>query len=445
MNTDILVIGGSAAGIVAAATAKKHYPGKKIILVRKEEKVLIPCGIPYTMSMLNGLEYNLIPDAAVTGKGIGLIIDEVVGIDRTSKCVDLGSGDQLGYEKLVLATGSNPLVTPITGVSLNGVFTIIKDFDTISAIKGRLEQSQNLVIVGGGFIGIEFADECRKRGDIRVSIVEMLDHVLALACDEEIYDMVELKLKDKGVDLFTSSKVVEIIGMQKVEAVRLDNGRVLDADMVILAGGVIPNVDLARDAGIDHDERNGVKVDEFMRTSDPDIFACGDCVEKPSFFGQAFEAARLASIATNEGRVVGANLYELRRTKQGSINIFSTVVDDLVLGMAGLTSEQAKAAGIAVVIGRAEGMDRHPGKMPGASNMLVSLVFRKYDGMLIGAQIYGGVSVGELINVLGLAMQNRMTAENLAIMQVGTHPALTASPVVYQLTNAAEDAISKLH
>jgi len=203
---------------------------------------------------------------------------------------------------------------------------------------------------------------------------------------------------------------------------------------------------LAEKIGLELGFRKGIKVDRFMRTyTDSNIFACGDCVDKPSFFGENFEGARLASIASTEGRVAGANLYELRRKKQGSIGIFATIVDNTALGVAGLTIGQAEEEGIKVVTGLSESVNRHPACMPGAEQIGVILVFNAYNGVLIGAQAYGGCSVGEFINILGLAIEKKMTAEDLATFQVGTHPALTASPVAYQITNAAEDAVSKLY
>lgn len=444
MKKDVLVIGGSAAGIMAAVTAKKHYPEKDIALVRKEEKVLIPCGIPYTMATVEGPEKNLIPDAAVTGKNIELLIDEVIDIDRENKKVNLKSGEDISYEKLVMATGSKPFIPSIKGAQLDDVYTVKKDFQLLKEIKERLDRSRNLVIIGGGFIGIEFADECRKNRNINVTVVEIMDHVLSLVCDEEFCLKAENKLKENGVNIYTGTKVIEITGKEKVEGVKLSNGEELPADLVILATGVSPNIDLAKKAGLEYDPKNGILVDEFMRTSDLNIFACGDCVVKPSFFGQNFAAGRLASIATNEGRVAGANLFELRREKQASIGIFATIVDDLAIGVAGITKKQAEDAGIKVVTGKAEAVNRHPGGMPGAVKLGVSLVFKAYDGTIIGAQVYGGDSAGEFINILGLAIAKEMTAEDLATLQVGTHPALTASPIAYQLINAAEDAIARL-
>jgi NADPH-dependent 2,4-dienoyl-CoA reductase/sulfur reductase-like enzyme len=445
MNTDVLIIGGSAAGLMAGITARKHYPDKKITLIRKEEKVLIPCGIPYTLHTVDGPENNIIADQAVVGNGIELLINEVVKIDRDNKKVILKDGDEIKYEKLVLGVGSKPLVLPIEGTDLKNVYTVEKDFNLLKEMKKKIGEKQEIVIIGGGFIGVEFADEIRKNPNTNVTIIEILDNVLSLVCDDDLCLKAEEKLKENGVNLLTNSKVVKLKGDPEVENVVLENGREIKADMVIIATGVVPNTKLAEDAKIIFDKRQGIIVDEYMRTNDPDIFACGDCVEKPSYFGENFKAAWLASIATNEGRVVGANLYKLRRKKQKSIGIFSTIVDDMALGVAGLTKKQAEEAGIEVVVGHAEAVNRHPGTMPGAQILGATLIFQKYDGKLIGAQVYGADSAGEFLNILGLAIEKQMTAEDLATLQVGTHPALTASPVPYQLINAAEDAATKLN
>lgn len=445
METDVLIIGGSAAGLMAGITARKHYPEKKVTIVRKEDKVLIPCGIPYTLHTVDGPENNIIPDEAATGKDIDLIINEVVEIDRENKNVKLKDGELIGYEKLVLGVGSSPFLPPIKGANLENVYTVEKDFELLKELRNKVKENKEIVIIGGGFIGVEFADELRKNENTNVTIIEILDNVLSLVCDDLLCKKAENKLKENGVNVLTGSKVVEITGDKNAEKVKLKSGKEIPADVVIIATGVEPNTQLASEAGLDSDREKGILVDEYMRTSDPEIFACGDCVEKPSFFGENFQAAWLASIATNEGRVVGANLYNLRRKKQKSIGIFSTIVDDMALGVAGLTKKQAENAGIEVVEGHAEAVNRHPGSMPGGQLLGVSLIFQKYDGIIIGAQVYGGDSAGEFLNILGLAIEKQMTAEDLATLQVGTHPALTASPVPYQLINAAEDAVIKLN
>ena len=184
-QADIVVIGGSAAGIAAAITARRHYPEKSIILIRKEEKVLIPCGIPYIFGTLGKPENNLIPDGVLQNNNIELIISEAVELhakelNPKEKKVVLANGDSVLYDKLIIATGSSPAVLPIPGFDKQNVFTIKKDVKHLQTLLDTLENVKDLVILGCGFIGVEFADECKKNRDINVTIVEMLDQCLQI-------------------------------------------------------------------------------------------------------------------------------------------------------------------------------------------------------------------------------------------------------------------------
>jgi pyruvate/2-oxoglutarate dehydrogenase complex dihydrolipoamide dehydrogenase (E3) component len=178
-----------------------------------------------------------------------------------------------------------------------------------------------------------------------------------------------------------------------------------------------------------------------MQTSDSDIFACGDCAEKVSFFDGQPSSLKLASISTMEARMAGANLFSLRRVNDGVIGVFSTILGGNVFAAAGLTLSQAEALGYSVIVGEAESINRHPGTMPGGANLKVRLLFEAGRYVLIGGQVTGATSGGELINVISACINQRMTADDVVTFQTGTHPALTASPVAYQLVNAAENAI----
>ena len=181
-----------------------------------------------------------------------------------------------------------------------------------------------------------------------------------------------------------------------------------------------------------------------MKTSDNDIFACGDCTSKQSFFtGQSLDL-KLASIATLEARIAGANLFGTRRENPGVVGAWSTVANGLALGGVGLSEKSARELGYEVVAGQSEAPNRHPGGMPGSVKLKVKLVFNKKTQELIGGQIRGGDSVGELTNVICARIQKKMTADDIATFQFGTHPALTASPIAYQLVNAAEMAIQQM-
>jgi len=443
-KTDILVVGGSAAGITAAITARRQYPEKKITLVRKEEKALIPCGIPYIFGTIGSPEKDVIPDMVLSQNNVDLVVDEVVSIDKTAKVVTTADGQTIGYEKMVLATGSSPFVPPLSGLELDNVFTVKKDMDYLQKFAEVLSKAQDVVIIGGGFIGLEFADECKKRGIANIAVVELLPYCLLLACDEEICIRVEKKLAERGIKILTNKKAKAILGAGKVESVELGDGEKIKADVVILSIGVVPNIKLAEETGLKTDKRQGILVDELMHSSDENIFAVGDCASKKSWFTGIPSNLRLASIATTEARVAGANLFSIKRRNRGSLGIFSTVIGDLAIGAAGLTERQAIESGFEIVIGEAVAPDKHPGCIPGAKNLGVKLIFKKDTGLLIGGQVYGGISTGEITNFIGSMIQHRMRADEIATFQIGTHPMVTASPVAYQVTNAAEIALKKM-
>jgi NADPH-dependent 2,4-dienoyl-CoA reductase/sulfur reductase-like enzyme len=450
-QADVVVIGGSAAGIPAAITARRHYPEKSIILIRKEKQVLIPCGIPYIFGTLGKPENNLIPDSVLQNNNIELITDEAKELqakelDPKEKKVVLASGESVLYDKLILATGSSPSVLPISGFDKKNVYTIKKDVQYLQNLLNALKNVKNLVILGCGFIGVEFADECKKNRDINVTIVETLDQCLqivfgegACKCCQEIEDY----LAQKGITIITGTSIAEILGDESITAVRLSNGKEIQADALIVGVGVSPNVDLAQKAGLAVDKW-GIVVDTTMRTSDPNIFACGDCASKFSFFTGKPSSLRLASIATTEARIAGANLYEISRKNPGVIGVFSTALGNLTVAIAGMSEKGAKQCGFEVVTGEAEAPDRHPAGMPGASKMWVKLVFNKVNGELIGGAVKGGPSAGELINTISACIQNRMRANDIAIFQTGTHPAVTASPIVYPLVTVAEMALKSM-
>jgi len=444
-STDILIVGGSAAGLTAAISARRFNPEAKITLVRKEKKVLIPCGIPYIFGTLDSPEDDMIPDEVLTKHNIDLIVDEATSINKGAKTLTTAGGDMINYERMILATGSYPLVPPLPGVELRNVFSAKKDIDYLTKLKQVLHQANDLVIVGGGFIGLEFADECRKIDNLNsVSIVEILPHCLLLACDSEVCMQVEEELKKAKVSLFNDRRAKAILGNEKVEHVELENGQKLKADVVILGIGVRPNIDLAKNAGLKVDDRTGIWVDSWMRTSDHNIFAAGDCTQKTCFLTKGECVLRLASIATMEARVAGANLSSLRQRAASPIGVFGTVIGDLSVGSAGFTERQADKEGIEVIVGKATAADKHPGTLPGAQQLTVKLVFMKDSRKLIGGQIYGSDKAGYVANCIGSLIQQGLRADELVTFQVGTHPKLTPSPIAHQIENAAEIALAKL-
>ncbi|MFC1462640.1 FAD-dependent oxidoreductase [Verrucomicrobiota bacterium] len=442
-KADIVIVGGSAAGITAGITARRHYPGKSILLVRKEKLVPIPCGIPYIFGTVGSPEKNLIPDLVLEKNDIDLLIAEALCLDLNSKTLKT-SAEDIEYERLVIATGSSPVIPAISGIDMDGVFSILKDTDHLSCLQERVKNAEHVVIIGGGFIGIEFADEIKKSGTPNVTVVEIAPHCLSLAYDDDFCIEMEKHLSSRGIDILAGSKVASIEGYGSVKTVVLSDGKSIPADLVILGIGATANAELGKLAGLDVTEVGAIAVDRNMKTSDDSVFACGDCAQKVSFFGGKPSPLKLASIATVEARIAGANLFEIKRESIGTVGVWSTAVGDLAMGTAGLTATAAEKAGYAVVTATVECPNRHPGGMPGTQATRMKLLFEKSSGVILGGQVMGDVAVGEVINTLSACIQKKMTAEDMAMFQTGTHPALTASPIAYPLVNAAELAIAQM-
>ncbi len=439
-STDVLVIGGSAAGIVAATTAKSNYPQKNVLLIRKEKQVLVPCGIPYIFGSLDGVEKNIIPDVVLSKAGVDLIIGEAVEINQREKTCLIQDGTTIRFEKLVLATGSTPSVPKwLKGAGLDNVFMIPKDKEYISEVLNKVKGLKKIITVGAGFIGVEISDELNKQGK-DVTLVEILPNILGLAFDKEVAAMAEVLLQERGVHLKTSSGVKEITGKDKVSGILLDNSETIEADAVILAMGYTPNIILAEKSGLNITGKGFIAVDEYMRTENPDIFAVGDCAEKRDFITRKHSGVMLASTACAEARVAGMNLYKLStlKTLSGTIAIFSTAIGETGFGAAGLTEEAARKEGFDIVTGSFEGVDRHPGTLPETHKQLIKLIVARESGVVLGGEVVGGLSVGELTNLIGIIIQNRMSVTSILTAQIGTHPLLTAPPTAYPLIKAAE-------
>ena len=448
IKTDILIIGGGPAGVVSAITAKKHYPQKKITLIRKEAKAVIPCGIPYIFHRLDSVDKNVMSDQPLIDNEIELVIGNATEIDSKTKEVALENKDVYNYEKLILALGSSSQPISIPGIEKENVWLVLKDYEYLKKFREAVLQSKNVVIIGGGFIGVEFAEELSNIKKLNVSIVEKTEHCLITNFDQEFAEMAEEKLKNKGVNILTEKSVREIGGNEKVEYVELDNGEKLPADLVILSIGAKPNLELAQKTGIIIEEKGGILVDEYLKTSISDIFAIGDCVQTRDFITNKNIPIMLASTATNEARIVANNLYQIELIKgnKGTIGVFSTMVDGLALGVAGLTESKAKEQGFDYIIGEAEAMNCHPASLPGAEKIKVKLIFSKSsENLLLGGEIVGPKSVGEILNILALAIQKKVSIFDFNTWQIATHPLLTPSPTGYPLIVAAQSALIKLN
>jgi len=443
-QTDLLVIGGSAGGIQSATTARKAYGNIDITLIRNTEKVMVPCGIPYIFGTLHDTNKNVIPDSTLFDSNINLVIDHVTSIDREAKTATTESGEIYAYKKLIIATGSLPIIpTFIPGHDLENVLPITKNHIYLDSVLEKVNASTNVAVIGGGFIGVEFAEQIRLLKK-NVSLVELSDSCLWQAFDKQYTDEIENSMKENGINLYTNKKVMKINGDEKVESLTLDSGETITADLVILALGVKPNSTLAQEAGLELNSKGAIIVDQYTRTSDPSIFAVGDCAEKKCFFTGKDVPVLLASTAAMEARIAGCNAFHLRlvRANKGTISAFSTKIFGRTYAAAGITDARAKQEGFCIMTGEFTTMDHHPGSLPGTQKVHIKLLFSKCSGIILGAQVSGGDSVCEMINILSLAIQKGITATELNTFQVATHPLVSASPIAYPINVASMNAIA---
>jgi NADPH-dependent 2,4-dienoyl-CoA reductase/sulfur reductase-like enzyme len=447
MKTDILIIGSSAAGLVAATTAKRVYSDKNVLVITKQEKTLIPCGIPYVFGSVDSTNNDILPaEKTFEANGIKIIHDEVNSINCQEKIVKLCSGEDISFEKLILGTGSVPTKPKwLAGTDLDNVFFVPKDKVYLDEMQKKLNHCQRVAVIGAGFIGVELSDELKKIGK-EVFLIEKLPSILGLAFDPEFGAIAEELLKSRGVEVITGQGIKEIKGKTQVENIVFEDGKSLKVDAVVMAMGYQPNTHLAADCGIEISKAGFIKVDEYMRTENPDVFAVGDCAEKRDFVTRKPSPIMLASTACAEARIAGMNLYKLSaiKTFSGTISIFATAIGNTGIGVAGLTETVARKEGFDIVVGLFEGIDRHPGTLADTHKQKVKLIVGKESGVILGGEVAGGLSIGELTNTIGIIIQNRMSINSLLTAQIGTHPLLTASPAAYPLIKAAEDAATKI-
>lgn len=440
MKTDVLVVGGSATGLVCAMTAKSAYPDKSVTVIRQEEKVLVPCGIPYIFDTVGSTANNILPDEGLLKLGVEILVDEVTAIDKENKICSLKSGRSCGYDKLVLGLGSLPVLPAwLPGTDLKNVYTIPKGKTYLDKMQKELADVQRVAVIGAGFIGVEVSDELQKSGK-EVTLIEILPHVLGQTFDDEFAAEAEKLLVQRGIKLITNVGVQAILGEEKVSQLQLADGNILPVDAVILAMGYRPNTSLAQAMGLELNPYGFIKADQYRRTSAKDIFAAGDCAEKVDFATGKLSRIMLASTACTEGRIAGLNLYGLDTFSifRGTVGIYFTAIGNTGFGVAGLTEKQARSEGFNIISGAFSGVDRHPGKIADAHVQTVKLVVSCKSGVILGGAAIGGKSLGELVNIIGLAIQSHLTVYDLLMTQIGTHPLLTASPAGYPLIKAAE-------
>jgi len=427
-------------------TAKSDHPEKNVTVIRKEEKVMIPCGIPYIYGTTMSSDNNIMPDDGLNALGVEIIVDEVVSVDAKAKSCQTKAGETITFDKLIIGTGSLPAVPKwLAGTELDNVFTIPKDKVYLDKLQKKLEGLKKVVVVGAGFIGVETSDELNKVGK-EVVLVELLPSILSATFDDEFALDAQEKLVSRGVTVKSNCGIKSIIGDGKVTGVTFNDGTSLEADAVILSLGYLPNVNIAKDMGLELNDYGFIKADQYRRTSVPDIFAAGDCAEKTDFATGKLSKIMLASTACTEARIAALSLYGLNTFSvfQGTVGIYSTCIGDSAYGVAGLIEKTAIAEGFNILTGSFTGVNRHPGKIEDAHKETVKLIVSAKSGVILGGEVLGGKGVGQLINAIGIAIQNHMTVHDLIMTQIGTQPLLTASPAGFPLIKAAEIVAKEL-
>jgi NADH oxidase (H2O2-forming) len=447
-NYDVVIIGAGPAGIVTGVTVKKYFPEKTALILTEEKKGLVPCGIPYIFNQLGDVDADGMGPKPFVDLGGEVVVDPVVHVIPDKKQVVVKSGNTYGYDKLVFATGSKPVEASfIKGYDLENVFYIKKSYRYIRDLYNRLKDKKEVVIVGGGFIGAEVAEQLAARGDTRVTLIESESQCFSKAFSNKLSTIATEQLRKTNVSVYTDSLVEEIAGRHgEVQKVKLKGGKEIKADAVILSVGYRPNTSLAVEAGLPLNKMGAIKVDRYDRTPVKDVCAVGDCSQTIGFLTGRSDHIMLASTGAAEARVLGYNLFGIRIKKnfKGTIAVFSTKINGLTMAAAGINENSGKEANIDFMTAEFTDVDRHPATLPDASALTVRLFFSPCDGAILGAEVWGGPSAAEMINTLSLAIQKYITVYELISYQVGTHPLLTSAPTKPIIIKAAEVALAKM-
>jgi NADPH-dependent 2,4-dienoyl-CoA reductase/sulfur reductase-like enzyme len=436
----LVVIGGDAAGLSAAAQARRLRPqGRLDILVLEQgpEVSYSACGIPYWIGGLVSDRDRLIARTPeqFAAQGIAVRTDtRAEGIDLAAGVVVTGGGERLGYDHLVVATGGRPLRPPVPGldaVGVHGVHRLADGADIRAAIAAG---AQRAVVLGGGYIGLEMAEVLLTRG-LHVTVV-LADPLPMAQLDDDMGGRVCKAMGDMGIDVQTGQPVreVEVDADGAVRAVRTDAGS-YPCDLVVLGLGMGPEVSLAREAGLEIGATGAVDVQRNQRSrSHPEVFAAGDCSQ--TFHRITGEPAHIAlgTHANKQGRVAGSVIGGRAARFAGVLGTAMTKVGDLEVARTGLCTTQAQDGGFDFRTELIEGTTR-AGYYPGAAPIAVKLITERGSGLLLGAQVVGGPGSGKRIDVLATAIWAGMTAEDLAGSDLSYAPPF--SPTYDPVTVAA--------
>lgn len=452
----IVIIGGVAAGLKAAAKARRCDPHADITVVEKGDLISYgACGLPYYVEAqvdeLNDLMktpagvlrtpdyFQRVKDIRVLPRTLATVIDrELKKVSVVN--VDSGQEAELSYDKLVLATGAAPVRPELPGAHLANVLQFWHPQDA-KAVRQGLEQGKcnEVVIIGAGLIGLEVAAALTIWG-VKITVIEQKEHVFPAFLDAEIAGNVEKYLREQGIALFLDEKVTGFEGETAVTAVRTEK-RAVPADLVILALGVRPSVELAKAAGIKLGTTGAIAVDATLQTSDPDIYAGGDCIESTHIVSGRPAFAPMGSLANRHGRIIGENLFGSKRQFKGVLQTVIVKVADLNVGKTGITEREAKMLGYEYVTVITAGHDK-PHYMEDAKLITVKLIAEVKTRKLLGVQAIGTGDIAKRIDVAAALLTLGGTVDDITDIDLSYAPPYN-SPID-NLAVAANSLLNKL-
>ncbi len=429
----IVIVGGVAGGASAATRARRMNEDAEIILIEKDEHVSFAnCGLPYYIGEeIKQRDDLLVATPEFLRRRFRLDVrtrEEVVAIDRSSKSVSIRrhqSNDDYTqpYDKLILAPGATPFVPPIEGVNSRNVLTLrnLSDTDRIKAFVDR-ENTQRAVVVGAGFIGLEMIEQLVRR-DLETTLVELQPQVLPLM-DPEMVQPLEGELRRHGVAVHLGTSVARIVTGEDslATAVELSDGTSIETDLVILGIGVRPSTGLAENSGLQIGASGGIATNDFMQTSDADIYAVGDAAEYPYTPGESRMRVALAGPANRAGRLAGQHAATGSSPQmQGVLGTAIVRAFALTAAVTGITEHAARRSGReirSVTISS----KHHAGYYPGAQPMTLKLLYQPGTGKVLGAQVIGGAGVDKRIDVIATSMHFAGTVRDLAGLDLAYAP-----------------------
>ena len=425
----IVVVGGSASGPKAAAKARRIDNSAEVTILQKEADLsMASCGYPYYVggyfedrNMLICTPTGVVRDPKfyLNAKDIAAKVNtEVIAIDRAMRTVSFrhtvtGETGEMAYDKLILATGAVPRMPPIPGTDLQGITTLqsMKDADFLRKVRDE-RKIRKAAVIGGGLIGIETCEALQLAG-IEITVVELLPQLL-MFLDWELAKLVENHVKSKGANVITENGIAAFLGENgRLTAVKLQNGTELPCELAVVAIGVRPNVKLAQQIGLEIGETGGIRVNEYMQTTDPDIYAVGDCVENVHRITGKKVLAPLGDLANLQGRVAGENAASTNCvTFPGTIQTGICKVFDYAAGSTGLSETSARRLGYTDIVTVINASPDKPGFMEGKL-LVTKLVADSKSGRILGAQCVGPGNVNRQIAQWSMAIQGHLTVEDV--------------------------------